>query len=34
MLYTGIDLHKRTSVLATMDDAGRVVREASVPSLR
>lgn len=34
MLYTGIDLHKRTTVLATVDEAGRVVREASMPSSR
>lgn len=34
MLYTGIDMHKRTTVLATVDEAGRVVREASVPSSR
>lgn len=34
MLYTGIDLHKRTAVMATIDESGRVIREASVRTTR
>ena len=33
MLYTGIDLHKRTVVMATVDEKGKVLCEASVPSV-
>ena len=34
MLYTGIDLHKRTVVMATVDEKGKVLCEASVPASR
>ena len=34
MLYTGIDLHKRTVVMATVDEKGKVVSETSVPASR
>jgi transposase len=34
MLYSGIDLHKRTAVIATVDERGAVVAEASVPTSR
>ena len=34
MLYTGIDLHKRTVVMATVDEKGKVVCEASLPTTR
>ncbi len=34
MLYSGIDLHKRTAVIATVDESGKVVAEASVPTSR
>jgi transposase len=34
MLYTGIDLHKRSVVIATIDEGGRIVREESVPASR
>lgn len=34
MLYSGIDLHKRTAVIATVDERGTVVAEASVPTSR
>ena len=34
MLYTGIDLHKRTAVMATIDEGGRIVSEASVRTSR
>jgi len=34
MLYTGIDLHKRTAVLATVDEKGKVICEASLPTTR
>ncbi len=34
MLYTGIDLHKRTAVIATIDRRGKVVAQASVPTSR
>jgi len=34
MLYTGIDLHKRTAVMATIDEQGKIVTEASVRSSR
>lgn len=30
MLYSGIDLHKRTAVITTVDESGKVVAEASV----
>ena len=31
MLYTGIDLHKRTVVIATVDETGKVHRRKSPP---
>jgi transposase len=34
MLYSGIDLHKRSVVIATVDERGQVVREESVPASR
>ena len=34
MLYSGIDLHKRSVVIATIDEGGRIVREESVPASR
>ena len=34
MLYTGIDPHKRTVVMATVDEKGKVVSETSVPASR
>ena len=34
MLYSGIDLHKRSVVIATVDERGRVVREESVSASR
>ncbi len=34
MLYTGIDLHKRTAVIATIDEKGKLVSEASLPTSR
>ena len=34
MLYTGIDLHKRTAVIATVDEKGKLVSEASLPTSR
>jgi hypothetical protein len=34
MLYTGIDLHKRTVVIATVDEKGKVYSEASLPASR
>ena len=34
MLHTGIDLHKRTCVLATVDEAGAVVAEAELRTSR
>jgi transposase len=34
MLYSGIDLHKRTAVISTVDETGKVVAEASVPTSR
>jgi transposase len=34
MLYSGIDLHKRSVVIATVDERGHVVREESVPASR
>ncbi len=34
MLYTGIDLHKRTVAIRTVDESGAVVREASLPTCR
>ena len=34
MLYSGIDLHKRTAVIATVDETGKVVCEASLPTSR
>lgn len=34
MLYSGIDLHKRTVVISTVDEAGRVVAEDSLPTSR
>lgn len=34
MLYSGIDLHKRTAVIATVDETGKVVAEASVRTSR
>jgi transposase len=34
MLYSGIDLHKRTAVISTVDDRGTAVAEASLPTSR
>ena len=34
MLYSGIDLHKRSVVIATVDERGHVVSEESVPASR
>jgi hypothetical protein len=34
MLYTGIDLHKRTVSLATVDAQGTLVTEARLPTSR
>lgn len=34
MLYSGIDLHKRTAVISTVDESGQVVAEASVRTSR
>ena len=34
MLYSGIDLHKRTVVISTVDEAGRVIAEDSLPTSR
>jgi transposase len=34
MLYTGIDLHKRTAVIATVDETGKVVEEVTLPTSR
>ena len=34
MLYSGIDLHKRTAVICTIDEDGRTVAESSVPASR
>jgi transposase len=34
MLYSGIDLHKRTAVISTVDDHGTTVTEASLPTSR
>jgi transposase len=34
MLYTGIDLHKRTAVVATIDEHGEVVSQVSLPTSR
>jgi len=34
MLYTGIDLHKRTAVMATIDERGKIVKEATVRTSR
>lgn len=34
MLYSGIDLHKRTVVIATVDQTGKVLSEASLPTPR
>ena len=34
MLYSGIDLHKRSVVLATIDEGGKIVREESVAASR
>lgn len=34
MLYSGIDLHKRTVVISTVDDKGTVVAGASLPTSR
>ena len=34
MLYSGIDLHKRSVVIHTVDAAGTTVREASLPTSR
>jgi transposase len=34
MLYSGIDLHKRTVAISTVDETGRVVTEASLPTSR
>ena len=34
MLYSGIDLHKRSVVIHTVDDVGATVREVSLPTSR
>lgn len=34
MLYAGIDLHKRTAVIATVNETGKVISEASLPTSR
>ncbi len=34
MMYSGIDLHKRTLAIHTLDDAGQVVRKANMPTHR
>ena len=34
MLHSGIDLHKRDVVIATVDSDGRHVREARLPTTR
>ncbi len=34
MLYTGIDLHKRTAVMATINERGTIVKEATVRTSR
>ena len=34
MLYSSIDLHKRTAVIATVNETGKVICEASVPTSR
>ena len=34
MLHSGIDLHKRTVVIATVDETGKVQSEASLPATR
>ena len=34
MLYSGIDLHKRSVVIATVDERGQIVCEESVPASR
>ena len=34
MLHSGIDLHKRTVVLATVDSTGQCVKEAELPTTR
>ena len=34
MLYSGIDLHKRTLAIHTIDAAGTVVRKADLPTNR
>src|SRR5215208_2613118 len=34
MLHSGIDLHKRTVVIATVDASGQRVREAQLPTTR
>jgi transposase len=34
MLYSGIDLHKRTIAIATVDPSGRRVRDAELPTSR
>ncbi len=34
MMYSGIDLHKRTLAVHTLDDAGQVVRKANMPTHR
>ena len=32
MYYTGIDLHKKTSFLTTIDDNGKIVAKSNVPN--
>ncbi len=34
MLYSGIDLHKHSVVIATVDERGKIVREESLPASR
>ena len=34
MLHSGIDLHKRDLVIATVDSTGAIVKEGRVPAAR
>ena len=34
MLFSGIDLHKRTVAIHTLDEAGAIVRHADLPTQR
>ena len=33
MYYTGIDLHKKTSFLTTVDQKGKVIARANLPNV-